>query len=93
MTTEAELFETLTLHIVVDKFGSRRHYNRAKQLHRDAGPAVEYANGTGLWFHNGVLHRTDGPAVVYDNGTCEWWIKGIPLSQQSYLSAVEHYDH
>jgi hypothetical protein len=86
MTTLAELFEALALRVVVDEYGTRKYFNAAGQLHRDAGPAVEYANGTGLWFHNGVLHRADGPAIVYADGTCEWWIKGLPQSKQSYLA-------
>lgn len=86
MTTLAELFETLALRVVVDEYGTRKYFNAAGQLHRDAGPAVEYANGTGLWFHNGVLHRADGPAIVYADGTCEWWINGLPQSKQSYLA-------
>ena len=86
MTTDAELFDALALRVVVDEYGTRKYYNNAGQLHRDAGPAVEYANGTGLWVHNGVLHRADGPAIVYADGTCEWWINGLPQSKQSYLA-------
>ena len=42
--------------------------NRTKEwwlndkLHREDGPAVEYADGTKKWYLNGGLHREDGPA-------------------------------
>ena len=38
------------------------------ELHREDGPAVEYADGTKSWYINGKLHREDGPAVVHNNG-------------------------
>jgi len=45
-------------------------------LHREDGPAVEYANGDKLWYQNGELHREDGPAVEYANGYKSWFING-----------------
>ena len=33
------------------------------KLHRENGPAVEYANGHKEWYRNDKLHREDGPAV------------------------------
>ena len=93
MTTDAELFDALALRVVVDEYGTRKYYNHAGQLHRDAGPAVEYANGTGLWVHNGVLHRADGPAMVYADGTCEWWVHGVNYTEEEYhrqLKTLEH---
>ena len=87
MTTLAELFETLKYRVGVDRHGTRRYRNAAGQLHREAGPAVEYTDGTSLWYQSGVLHRTNGPATVRATGYSEWWIKGIPHSKQSYLAA------
>ena len=87
MTTETEVYEALTLRVVVDDYGTRRYYNSSNLLHREAGPAVEYIDGTSLWYQDGVLHRKDGPATVRATGYSEWWIKGIPHSKQSYLAA------
>jgi len=42
------------------------------KLHREDGPAIEYANGTKEWYKNGKLHREDGPAVECADGTKEW---------------------
>jgi hypothetical protein len=35
------------------------------KLHREDGPAVEYADGSKKWYLNGKLHREGGPAVEY----------------------------
>jgi hypothetical protein len=44
------------------------------RLHREDGPAADYANGDQFWFLNGNLHREDGPAIEYTNGDKEWWL-------------------
>ncbi len=55
--------------------------NADGQLHREDGPAVEYANGEQRWYINGKLHRTDGPAIAGNIGTkteyAFWFINGI----------------
>jgi hypothetical protein len=39
------------------------------ELHREDGPACEYANGDKYWYWHGKLHRQDGPAAEYPNGS------------------------
>lgn len=46
------------------------------KLHREDGPAIEWANGTREWFIEGKRHREDGPAVEWINGTNEWYLDG-----------------
>jgi hypothetical protein len=46
------------------------------KLHREDGPAVEYANGDRDWYLNGQLHRTDGPACEWTDGTSFWFLNG-----------------
>ena len=46
------------------------------KLHREDGPAVEYANGTKYWYLNGEHHREDGPAVEWASGTKKWYLNG-----------------
>lgn len=46
------------------------------KLHREDGPAIEYANGDRFWFQNGDLHREDGPAIEYAGGTRCWYQNG-----------------
>ena len=53
-------------------------------LHREGGPAVEYANGDKCWYLNGKLHRKDinpetgltMPAIEYSNGEKFWYLNG-----------------
>jgi hypothetical protein len=45
-------------------------------LHREDGPAVEYADGEVEYWVNGRLHREDGPAKEYSDGIKEYWVNG-----------------
>ena len=62
--SEQDVFDALKYRVEVAKDGTRIYYNNAGELHRDEGPAVEYANGRKEWWQNGQLHRTDGPAII-----------------------------
>jgi hypothetical protein len=46
------------------------------KLHREDGPAVEYADGDKYWYLNGKCHRVDGPAVEESNGDKFWYLNG-----------------
>jgi hypothetical protein len=65
-------------YIVIHPCGSKYYYCDAGQsiLHRDDGPAIEYANGSKYWYQNGKLHRDDGPAVEYADGSKDWRLNG-----------------
>ena len=53
-------------------------YRLNGKLHREDGPAVEWANdGNKYWYQNGKRHRTDGPAIEDADGTKEWYINGV----------------
>ena len=60
----------------MDRYGTRRYYNSANQLHCDEGPAVVRVDGTLEWYQNGRLHRADGPAIVYADDTLVWYQNG-----------------
>jgi len=45
-----------------------------RYLHRENGPAIEYADGHKEWYQNGKLHREDGPAVEWIDGYKEYWL-------------------
>ena len=47
------------------------------ELHREDGPAEEYADGSKYWRINNKLHRVDGPAIVWGNGNKYWLQNGI----------------
>ena len=55
--------------------GSKFCYKDNSQcLHREDGPAIEYASGYKAWYQNGVLHREDGPAIEHSNGDKAWYL-------------------
>ena len=59
-----------------DKAGNVRWYWKG-QLHREDGPAVEWANGSKWWCRNGELHREDGPAIECVDGFKSWYRNGL----------------
>ena len=65
-----------TYKVIVDEYGTARWYNEDGQLHREDGPAIEWANGDKSWWLNGQLHREDGPAIEWADGTKKWWLNG-----------------
>mgnify|MGYP003332584576 FL=1 len=62
-----------TYTVTVDNDGHKEWYINGK-LHREDGPAVEYANGDKRWYINDQLHRKDGPAIEYASGYKCWYI-------------------
>lgn len=64
--------------VKIDDRGTRFWYKGdGKTLHREDGPAVEYADGGKEWFLNGNLHREDGPAFEYASGTKVWYFNNL----------------
>ena len=64
--------------IYINSAGNKFYYKDHEMtiLHREDGPAIEYANGDKSWYINDKLHREDGPAIEYANGDKSWWING-----------------
>jgi hypothetical protein len=54
------------------------------KIHRENGPAREYANGDKIWYLNGICHREDGPAIDFADGTKEWWLNNKHVSQKEF---------
>ena len=47
-------------------------------MHREDGPAIEWADGSKEWYKEGKRHRDDGePAVEYTYGKKEWYKEGL----------------
>jgi len=57
--------------------GDKYWFTENGLLHRDDGPAVEYANGDKQWYVNGFRHRENAPAVEYISGAKRWYYNGI----------------
>ena len=64
--------------------GDRYWSNKDKQLHREDGPAVEFASGYKAWYINGLYHREDGPAIENANGTKAWYLKDINYTEEEF---------
>jgi len=60
---------------IVRDSGDKYWYLNGK-LHREDGPAIEWADGTKSWYLNDQLHREDGPAYEYANGNKFWCLNG-----------------
>ena len=86
--SEQDVFDRLKYRIEISKYGTRRYYNAAGQLHRTDGPAVEYHTGQVYWYLHGSLHRTDGPAIIYRSGGGAWFINGEELTEEEFIKAV-----
>ena len=54
------------------------------KIHREDGPAVEYADGSKFWLLNGKLHREDGPAITYANGDKDWFLNGVRYTKVEF---------
>ena len=59
----------------IDEYGNKKWYQHGK-LHREDGPAVEYADGFKELYQHGKLHRSDGPAIEFIDGHKEWGVEG-----------------
>jgi hypothetical protein len=63
-------------YVTEDAGGNKFWRNEKGELHREDGPAVEWANGDKEWYLNNELHREDGPAVEWANGDKSWYLNG-----------------
>jgi len=85
----------------IDKDGTKIWYLNGA-LHREDGPACEWADGSKIWYLNGKLHRVDGPAWEYADGETFWYLNGLkhredgPAQEWSdgnkfwYLNGLKH---
>ena len=60
---------------LIDRHGTKRWYLNG-ELHREDGPAIEFADGEKQWYINGHIHRLDGAAIIWGDGSKEWWVDG-----------------
>ena len=70
--------------VKVYKDGSK-HWFKDNQLHREDGPALEYANGSKCWYRYDQRHREDGPAIEHSTGNRSWYLNGINISEEEFL--------
>jgi hypothetical protein len=58
------------------------------KLHREDGPAIEYADGDKFWYLNDKLHREDGPAIEYTKGYKSWYLNGKSMTEEEHKAAM-----
>ena len=73
----------------VNKHGSKE-WRLHGVLHREDGPAIEYADGSKVWRLHGALHREGAPAIEYADGSKEWYLHGALHREDG--PAMEHAD-
>jgi hypothetical protein len=63
--------------------GDKYWYLNGK-IHREDGPAIEYASGFKSWWLNNKRHREDGPAIEFSNGEKHWYLKDERLTEEEF---------
>ena len=59
------------------------------KLHREDGPAIEWADGGKEWFLHGKRHREDGPAIEWADGGKFWFLNGIRYSEEEWKVEIQ----
>lgn len=72
------------IEVEVDDKGTKNYYNlNCRQLDRNDGPAVEYADGGKLYYKNGQLHNESGPAIQWANGDRYYFLNDVEVSEET----------
>jgi len=74
--------------VKVHENGTKFWYLNGK-LHREDGPACEYANGDKEWYLNNQLHREDGPAIEWSDGTKGWFLNDERLTEEEFINKTK----
>jgi hypothetical protein len=72
--------------IVTDK--ATKWYNESNQLHREDGPAIEWAKGSKAYYINGNFHREDGPAIEWADGYKSYYINREELKEKEFKIVI-----
>lgn len=84
--------EDSDLYIRLEAF-SLRYYtdNTCKTLHRMAGPAVIFDNGTIEYWNQGQLHNISGPSIETALGKQVYYLFGRRLSYNKWVDLKKKY--
>ena len=66
-----------------------RHIDSDGKYHREDGPAIEYSNGSKVWYRHGKWHREDGPAIEYSSGEKFYYLEDIHYSEEEYWKKIK----
>lgn len=70
------------------QLNNNTYYYFYDALHREDGPAIEFADGSEEWYINGKRHNNEGPAIKRVNGDKEWWYANMKHRLDG--PAIEH---
>ena len=72
--------------IHIDEYDTKFYFadREMTTLHREDGPAIEWADGSKSWWLNGKCHREDGPAIEYADGYKAWYLNGKRHREQGH---------
>ena len=76
-----------TYEVKVYDDGDREWYLNGK-LHREDGPAIEWANGDKSWYLNDERHREDGPAIEWVDGSKYWYLNGTEYTEAEWKAKL-----
>jgi hypothetical protein len=60
------------------------------KLHREDGPAADFASGTKFWYLHGKRHREDGPANQFANGAKWWYLDDVRLTEEEFTKKIKN---
>jgi hypothetical protein len=69
--------------------GGDKYWYLNGELHREDGPAVEWADGSKHWYLNSKRHREDGPAIEYANGDKSWYLNGKWVTEAEVMKTID----
>lgn len=75
--------------LTTDSRRNRVWKNSEGFIHREDGPALDYADGYKAWYINGKRHRTDGPAIEYGDGYKAWHLNGEQLTEEEFNNKIK----
>ena len=73
-----------------DKYGIKYTFKDNEYHSYNGKPAIEYCDGTKVWYRNGKGHRLYGPAVERCEGLKTWWLFGTRYSEDEYNKIINN---
>lgn len=89
ITTVEVITENGVDYIVRTDINGAKYWYFDGQLHREYGPAVEFASGDGMWYKHGVYQRPVTPEDM--NIIKKWYDKELLKKSKSIKSQKENY--
>ena len=90
---EEKVIENGEEYVVTTLDEKYKFWRKNDQYHRLGGlPAVEYDNGSKLYYENGLSHRINGPAIEHISGYKEYCLFGKSYTEEEYYSIINNPD-